>query len=182
MRAHIDLVAKLMEAPGQTEDDEWFSANYGIHEINVDEARRLIASGEVKAKPYAMPVKLGGMKLLGLPESQFGSGSDEEGDLDVFQGAAVDRKHAKSIPDEKFAEPLLMVMWNEYEGLKSGFKKPQGLDRIDPAATRPLLVDGNHRLTRRFLEGDEGTLPTLVVTDWADIAKFTYVNGRKIGR
>jgi hypothetical protein len=178
MRSYINVVASLFE--DDRPEDEWFSANFGLHDINVGEARRLVASGKVQAVPYDMPVKEAGIRLINLNPNEFGSGSMESRP-GVFGGAAVDRRYTKTIPDEKMAEPLLLVMWNEYEGTKAAFPdRPAALKGIDPQRSYPILVDGNHRLTRRFIEGDEGTINTLVVSDWADVAKFTYVQGRRL--
>lgn len=180
MRRLISLV-EAHDHPHVRGEDEWFSANFGMHEINVDEARRLIASGAVKATPYQMPVKQGGERLLGLSASQFGSRSEDTSDLDTFAGGGVDRGYAMKIPDEHMETPGLILKWNEREGQRAfAPKKPSAWKDIDPGQSYAMLVDGNHRLTKRFLEGDEGTMPFLLVQDWNDIAKFSYVNGKRI--
>lgn len=146
-------------------EDEIFSMLHGAYTLNVDLARRLIASGEIQATPYAMPVLKGGQMLLQLDADEFGAG-DVDGELGMGM-THVDRKRFAVIPAEKFDEPAIMVMWN---ALRADPKMNRGM----PDQAYPVLIDGNHRLEKRFLDGDEGTMSTLVIRDFDDIKKFAY--------
>ena len=187
MREFMTIV-ETHNHPHARGEDEWYKYLFGTFSINVDEARRLISNGTIKAKHYDMPVKKGGVMLQGLTEKDFGSRdfrNDSEklktGPISIPMVGHADAGEAIKIPDDKMTEPLLMLMWHQYEATKAVIgngKKP--LEGLQPGASYPVLVDGNHRLLRRFLEGSEGTLSTLVVTDWQDICLFTYHNGQRL--
>ena len=167
------------EHPHARGEDEVFRA-YFVYGLNVDMARRLIASGEITAVDYAMPVQKAGQMLLGLSEAEFGCAPPggpypEERGISMM-ATHVDRRLLADIPAEAMALPALMVMWDTDAShrLVNRSAKPTG------SAPHALLVDGNHRLARRYLEGDQGTMDTLVVRDWAAVEKFLSVQGRPV--
>lgn len=161
-------------------EDERFRLFF-VYELNVDEARRLIASGDIRARRWDMPVRAGGERLLSMDPAEFGSapsGGPYAGDTatNLFANL-VERDRLASIPADRMGDPALMVMWDTNRGTR--LTNPRAKE--DPALRpTPQLVDGSHRLARRFLEGDTGTMPTLVVEAWEDICRFLSVRGRKV--
>lgn len=161
-------------------EDEHFQLLY-VYDLNVDEARRLIASGEIVATAYEMPVRAGAERLLGMDPAEFGSAPPggpypPERATSLFANV-VDRGALASIPTERMAEAALMVMWDSNKSTRLTSPRAKPDPSLQPS---PFLVDGSHRLARRFLEGDEGTMPTLVVREWDDVCRFLSVRGRKV--
>lgn len=146
----------------ETHEPEFFNYLFGNVQFSVGLARDLIDSGEIKAVPYDMPVQKAGRMLLNLHDYEF----DAEGNRTSFPvlGTYFSFDRMKQIPDERMAEPALMVMWN-----------PHVLNPKAPDQAYPILIDGNHRLARRYFAKEEGTMPCLVVRDMADVMKFTTV-------
>lgn len=168
-------MAEGLTHQGARDDDEIFRLLF-VWDINVDLARRLVEVGEVEALSYAMPVQRAGQVLLGLEEHEFGCapvGGPFPDGPQTLTGTAIDRSLLSRIPDQAFEKPGLMVVWDmeQAETLRPGRSRWR---KADPAlGTSNFLVDGNHRLARRYLEGDTGTLPCLVIRAWSDVAKFT---------
>ncbi len=143
----------IHDHPHRHGDDEWFKIFFSYW-INVDQAKRMIASGELTPKRVSYPVRHIAETRFEMNPSEFGSRSYEDSNSFSMSGPPVDRSRMPGIPDEKMDEPLLWVMFNS--------------DLADALANRhkyrgegkefPVMVDGNHRLIKRYLEGDEGTV------------------------
>lgn len=104
----------------------------------------------------------------------FGSNRFES---NLFSGETVSRERMPDIPSEKLTEPVLMVMWDSDAANAIAFPR----DKNPPIGQSiPTIIDGNHRLARRFLEGSTEDVSVEIITDWNDIKKFTYMNGRTI--
>ena len=149
--------------------------------LNVDAARRMIASGDIAALPYAMPVRVAGTKLLGMDPLEFGTAEGdvyppERSSSDPFSNH-VNRRMLAGIPEAAMSQPGLLVMWSPLGSARISSPKANLAD-LEGQPSFPVLVDGNHRLARRFLGGDTGTMPTLVVREWADIVKVLAYMGR----
>ena len=173
MRKWIDLLETAFDHPHLRGEDELFQFLYR-YTINVDLARRLIASGEINPVDYDMPIERGGQMLLNMSPSEFGSNDFENPKSIDLLATAVNRKALPQIPEEKFSQPLLMMMWN------SKLADPELNHNMEDRAI-PVLVDGNHRLAKRYLSGDTGSMKCWVIRDWDDVAKITERDGKPLG-
>ena len=123
--------------------------------------RRLIASGEVKAEKVTVPVQ-NCYQLLGLDKDEFGS-QDFSDDWDSGRGinvmSAIQKRSAmKDIPDKFYNEPPLLVMLNSSDIMRRGGLKLDKKDQAEHSKPSPVLIDGNHRLGRMYLEGAESAV------------------------
>lgn len=163
------------EHPHMRGEPEWFRWMYGTCWFNVDQARKMIESGEVKAEKSTVPVK-NCYALLGLDQSEFGS-KDFTDDWEAGRGinmmsAITQRKHMQGMPDEKYNEPAIIVMWRSQDAMKrAGVKLPKKALEVEDKAF-PVIVDGNHRLGRMYLEGVETAY--VYVVQYEEALKFAY--------
>lgn len=181
MRAWIDLTEKddLRDVhPHLRGEEEWFSFLWGSFQLNIDQCRRGIADRSIKAELHDVkPIQFG--PLLGLDEAEFGSNDfkDEFKAHTINMGAAAtNRTHMTGLPEEKLFEPAIIVMWKSLDGMKrAGYKIDKNAGEDKPA---PWIVDGNHRLSRLFLEGHEEPVKVYVVPH-EEALKFCYDRYRK---
>ena len=172
MKNWIKIVAESHDHPHARGEDEWFNAMHGMIAINVDAIKRALESGRIKPEgTKSYPVKVMMETIYGMNESEFGSNSFEDsntGSFNVF-GPPVEKSRLSSLPSEKMNEPVMFVMLDSLQAMwLTGFeKKPP--EKSNP---RPQIVDGNHRLYRRYLEGDMGTAECVFIS-WEDTKKFT---------
>lgn len=126
------------------------------YSIDVTAAREMIASGELEAKPATYPVKKLVESLFKMDPEDFGSNdfTDDVFGRDLFTGPPVNRKAMKDIPTDKLDERPLFAEWKEDVANAIIHEVPP------PNETSGFwtLIDGNHRLIRRYLEGDEGEI------------------------
>jgi hypothetical protein len=157
--------------PHRQGEDEWFKLFFRYF-INVDEAKRMIASGEIKPERVTYPVKVIVERLFGMDSEDFGSKKFEDDPLhDAFSGPAVQRSRMGNIPAEKMMEPPLFVMFRADEAMAILDGKPLP----ETAKDFPVLADGNHRMVKRYLEGDKGSVECDFIL-WDDVKKICYGN------
>lgn len=177
MRKWIDSIRETFDHPHLRGEDEWFRWLHGVVWFNVDEARRKIASGEVKASPHTVETRKM-YALLGFDEDEFGS-EDFRDDMEAGRGfdmfsAVQQRSNMKGMPDDKLNEPALIAMLDGVALMKQlGMKADHGVSK--PA---PVLIDGNHRVARCFLEG-KPTINVLVIPH-DEVLKFAYHNEQPV--
>lgn len=177
----------MHDHPHASGEDETFRFHH-VWDLNVDLARRLIGQGTVEARSWDMPVRDAGRKLLGLPDKLFGAARrggygvarEHLGSMAARTLVEVDR--LPGLPAASFAVPALLVVWN----LAAAEADSAAMRRVVPDAvadrTFPLLVDGNHRLAKAFLDGHRDPLPCLVVEDWARTRHFLSYLGTPVVR
>ena len=172
MREWITLIEETHDHPHARGEDEWFNALFGMVRINVDAIKRAVESGKITPQgPVQYPVKQMMETIYQMDESLFGSKELEDPPgtkMFDMMGPPVERKRLASIPDEKMQEPVYFVMMNSDEAMAlCGLPVKDRQDK-----ERPQIIDGNHRLFRRYIEGDTGTA-TCHFISWADTKKFT---------
>jgi hypothetical protein len=156
MRKWIDLMEEKAEP-------EWYRY-LGMFFFNIDLARKMIASGEVHAKLVQMPVK-NCYQLLGLDKDEYGSNefTDDFDSRGINPLSAIQKRSTmKGMPDDKLNEPALVVMWNAADAMgRVGLKFDKGAEG-EYSKPSPILIDGNHRLGRLYLEGAESATAYLI--------------------
>lgn len=174
MRNFINIVEH--NHPHARGEDEWFKFMF-VYMMNVDEARRMIQSGEISTKEATYSVKDFAVRGLGAKANDFGSRNYEpRTSFSLFAEPPVDYALIPTIPEDRVNEDPLCVFWNSMAMANALGEDTEGLTE----GSALTVIDGNHRIMRRFLEGDEGTVTIQVVTEPEDIAKFTYRNGVKL--
>ena len=143
---------------------------WGTFWLNIDEARRGIAAGTIKAETQMVPViKL--KAFLGLEDSDFGSNDFNDPSGFDLMSAVQTRKHMKGMPDDKYNEPAMIVLWKNSDAMvRAGMKK---INEHPDERAAPWIVDGNHRLARMFLEGREEPVPIYIVP-YQEALKFAF--------
>lgn len=166
--------------------DEVFQCQ-NVFQLNVDLARRLIASGQIATLEYSMPVKDAGCKLLGLPESLFGAAAvsgDYHLAAEVLEAmnarVFVDTDRLSSLSPDAMELPALMVMWNLQGAAATSARMRRAKSGETSDHSFPVLCDGNHRLAKAFLDGREEPLPCLIVRPWDDIERFLSYLGKPV--
>jgi hypothetical protein len=156
-------------------EEEWFRWMFGTAFFNADQARRMIASGEVQAQLHTVAVK-DCYALLGLDKEEYGSNEFTD---DWTSGRGINpmsaiqqRSTMKGMPDDKFNEPAIIVMVDSTDLMKrSGIKTKKTPEDLNGKRS-PFLIDGNHRLGRLFLEGAEQA--QVYVVPHEEALKFCY--------
>jgi hypothetical protein len=163
----------MTDHPHLRGEDEWFSFLWGSFWLNIDKARRGLASGDIKGELHEYPVQ-SFRALLGLSENEFGSHDFEEPTSFDLLSAATSRSHMRGIPDEKLLEPGIIVMWKSADSMRR-----VGMS-IDPGEDKPSpwLIDGNHRLSRLYLEG-YGKPVAVWIIPYEEALKFAFDRSRR---
>lgn len=178
MRKWIDLTENedLRDIhPHLRGEQEWFSFLWGTYWLNVDQCREGIANGTIKASLETVNV-IQLKALLGMSDSDFGSNDFDEPMSFDLMAAATSRKHMTGLPEEKLLEPAIIVMWKTLDGMKrAGYKIDKKAEADKPA---PWIVDGNHRLSRLFLQGYDQPIGIYVVPH-EEALKFAYDRHRR---
>ncbi len=174
MRDFIDKALLLEEwsHPHLTGEDEWFKL-YFRYWVNIDEIKRAMDAGTIKPEVVEYPLKQVVETLFAMDE--FGS-NDFEDDMfksDLMTGPPVDRRRMRDIPTEKMSEAPLFAMFNADQALAIS-----NCEEVPEGRERPVLVDSNHRLVRRYLEGDKSKVSCNFVL-WKDLKKFVFPDGGK---
>lgn len=174
MRKYIDMVGESIDLTESDDGPEWFRWMFGTAIFNIDQARQMIETGEVKAQKHSVPVA-NCYLLLGLDKEEFGSNEFTD-DWDSGRGinpmsAIQKRSTMQGMPDDKLNEPALIAMIDGADimgrvGLKLDKK---GREESKPS---PVLIDGNHRLGRMYLEGVETAY--VYVIPHEEALKFCY--------
>lgn len=137
----------------------------------------MIASGEISVREATYSVKDFAVRGLGAKSADFGSKNYERRTtVSLFGEPPVDYALIPTIPEDRTYEKPLCVFWDSLEMAERLGESTDGL--VEGKAL--TVIDGNHRIMKRFLEGDEGQLTIQVVTEPEDIARFTYMNGQKL--
>lgn len=172
MRKWIDILGEANNAH-VTGEDEWFKYMWAFS-VGVDLAKRKIASGEITPMVREYTVREMVEKLFPtVDRNDFGSKNFEDENSFDLVGPPVTRSRMAAIPEEKYAEPVLFMMWDSEEAMRL-----IGLPLADAETGKqhPVLIDGNHRLMKRYLDGDTGKI-TAQFIPWEDVKKVT-VNQR----
>ena len=170
MRSWIDLF-ESHDHPHTRGEDEWFSAMFGMVMINVDQAKRMVNSGEITARAVQYPVRQIMDSIYEMDEGLFGSQKLEPDTFSVsMMGPPIEHKRLASIPADRMNEPVYFVMLDSVETMwLLGMEK----EKPESSNPRPQIIDGNHRLYRRYVEGDEGSTECLFIL-WPDAKKITF--------
>lgn len=170
MKNWIKIILEGHDHPHSRGEDEWFNAMHGMIAINVDAIKRALDDGRITPEGVRnYPVKSMMETIYSMDESEFGSNNMEDGNVFSFSGPPVEKSRLPFLPAEKMNEPVLFVMLDSLEAMwLTGFEKSK------PTASnpRPQIVDGNHRLYKRYLEGDTGEAECIFIS-WEDTKKFT---------
>jgi hypothetical protein len=153
---------------------EWFRWLHGIANFNINMAREMLESGYCKGQKHSVKVK-DCYRLLGLDLNEFGS-QDFQNDWDAGRGisitsAVMSRNKMHEIPDDKMEEPAIVAMIDSDDLMKRcGLKMQKGHKPLNKSY--PVLIDGNHRLGRMFLEGKESAV--VWVVPYEEVLKFAF--------
>lgn len=164
----------------RTGEDEYFRYGFGVYWINVDEAKRRIASGEFEVHSHPYAVKDLVERIYKVNPADFGAADfeDDSGWMksweDNMLGPPVSRKRMKNIPADKMDEPVLFMMWNSAEASRMAFGKKA---ETAPPGEGAQIIDGNHRLMKRYYEGDT-SMVTAQFIKWEDIKKVATAGGK----
>lgn len=163
--------------PHKTGEDEYFRYGFGTYWINVDEAKRRIASGEFETHTHPYGVKDLVERIYKVAPTDFGSqvlDDPVEFSIDML-GPPVSRGRMKNIPEDKMGEPVLFMLWNTVLATAMAYGKPP----TGPGTESAQIIDGNHRLMKRYYMGDTGTVVAQFI-EWEDIKKVSTAGGAKM--
>lgn len=172
MREWLNLL-ESREHPHARGRDEWFNAMFGMISINVDAIKRAVDANQITPQTRDYTVRQILESIYQIDKNLFGSKELEEPEgtksYDLM-GPPVDRNRLVSLPADKMNEPVYFVMLNSPEamwlvGLEKKKPEPGGREH-------PQIIDGNHRLMRRYIEGDDAAVKCLFIS-WEDTKKFT---------
>lgn len=154
--------------PHKIGSDEWFKIFYR-YLINVDQAKRMIAAGNIHPKRVNYSIRFIAEKIFKMDPKEFGSKNFKDTGSFSLTGPPVTRSLMKNIPDDKNKEPLLWVMFNaeQAEAIVDKKKYSGGGKEF------PTLVDGNHRLIKRFLMGEDAEVECDFIVG-EDVLKVCY--------
>lgn len=159
------------------EDEEWFRYAF-MFNFNITELRERIASGDISPKPAEYSAKFILEKFYKPDESLYGSKSFEEPEFksfDPFTALPVTLSNIPEIPEDKINEPPLFAMWNPSAATSIiNYKEPSS-----EGAQGAILIDGHHRLTKRYVMGDD-TPVTCWFLSFEDTLASCYVRGQSL--
>lgn len=156
--------------------DEWFNLLFGQYRLNVSEAGRLLAAGELKAETRGYDIQDLGRHALLMKAEEFGAKTFDDSRPCSLLAPVVNRSYLPTLTADRLAEPPLLIVFDtdKAAGLTASTIKPDG-------SVYPILVDGNHRVARRYLDGTPDEVACLVISDWDEVCKVLYDRfGRKV--
>lgn len=158
-------------------EEEWFKYAF-MFNFNITELRARIDSGEITPKTAEYPAKFILEKFYQPDEGLYGSGSFEDPEFtgfDPFAALPVTLSKIPSIPEDKINEPPLFAMWNPNAATNIiNYKEP-----TTDGPQGAILIDGHHRLTKRYVMGDD-TPVTCWFLSFEDVLASCYVNGQSL--